>query len=119
MSCLGNVIWFILGGLLLGISWAMVGLLWCLTIVGIPVGIQCFKFSALMFAPFGKSIAFGKSAGCVFLNVLWLMFGGLILAAESAAVGIVFALTIVGIPLSIQCFKFAKLALLPFGAKII
>ncbi len=54
MSCLGNVIWFIFGGLIGGLSWLAAGILWCITIIGIPIGMQCFKIASLSFAPFGK-----------------------------------------------------------------
>ena len=54
MSCLGNILWFICGGLLSGLSWCAAGVLWCVTIVGIPIGLQCFKFASLSFCPFGK-----------------------------------------------------------------
>lgn len=118
MSCLGNVVWFVFGGLLLGLSWALVGVLWCVTIVGIPVGVQCFKFAGLAFFPFGKEVYFGGGAGSVLLNLLWLIFGGLALAAESALVGVIFCITVIGIPFGLQCFKIAKLALLPFGASV-
>ncbi len=118
MGCLGNAVWFLLGGAVMGISWLLVGALWCLTIVGIPVGVQCFKFAELAFFPFGKEVVFGGGAGSVLLNLLWLIFGGLALAAEAAAVGLLFCITVVGIPFGLQCFKIAKLALMPFGARI-
>lgn len=119
MGCLGNTLWFLLGGAIMGISWAVVGVLWCLTIVGIPVGVQCFKFAELAFFPFGREVVFGGGAGSVLLNLLWLIFGGLALAVEAAAVGILFCITVVGIPFGLQCFKIAKLALMPFGARIL
>lgn len=119
MGCLGNVVWFLLGGAIMGISWLAVGVLWCITIVGIPVGVQCFKFAELAFFPFGREVAFGGGAGSVLLNLLWLVFGGLALAVEAAAVGILFCITVVGIPFGLQCFKIAKLALMPFGARVI
>ena len=118
MKFLGNLLWFFLGGIILGLGWAIVGLLWCVTIVGIPVGVQCFKFSRLAFFPFGKEIIPGGGVGSLVLNVLWLVVGGLELAATAAAVGLVYCVTIVGIPFGIQCFKFAELALLPFGARV-
>ena len=118
MGCLGNLLWFVFGGFLQGISWFFVGLLWCLTIVGIPIGRQCFKFAALAFFPFGKEVEFGGGAVSTLANLLWLFFGGLALAAEAALNGLLFCLTIIGIPFGKQCFKMAKLALMPFGAKI-
>lgn len=54
MGCLGNVLWFVFGGAVSGLSWCLAGCLWCITVVGIPVGMQCFKFAALSFFPFGK-----------------------------------------------------------------
>lgn len=119
MGCLGNGIWFVFGGFLMGVSWLAIGALWCLTIVGIPVGIQCFKLAELAFLPFGRQVRYGGGAGSLLLNLLWLIFGGLALAAEAAAVGAVFCVTVVGIPFGLQCFKIAKLALMPFGSAVL
>lgn len=119
MSCLGNAIWFIFGGLLMGLSWILWGVLWCITIIGIPVGKQCFKLAGLAFMPFGKNVQYGGGAGSVLLNILWIIFGGLALAAEAALIGLIFCITIIGIPFGKQCFKLAKLSLMPFGAKVI
>ena len=116
MGCLGNVLWFIFGGFLSGLSWLLAGILWCVTIVGIPVGMQCFKFASLSFFPFGKEIRYGGGAGSLLLNILWLVLSGLPLALESAVLG---CLLCVGIPFGLQHFKIAKLALMPFGAEII
>ena len=119
MGCLGNVLWFFLGGFLSGISWGLIGCLWCLTIVGIPVGIQCFKFAALSFFPFGKEVRYGGGAGSLLLNIIWLLLSGLPLAVESAVLGCLLCVTIIGIPFGLQHFKLAKLALMPFGAEIV
>jgi len=93
--------------------------LWSITIVGIPVGQQCFKFAKVSAAPFGKDIEFTRRRGSLLLNVLWLIFGGVPLALEEVGVGIVLCLTIIGIPFGLQHFKLAELALRPFGARII
>jgi uncharacterized membrane protein YccF (DUF307 family) len=119
MGCLGNIIWFIFGGFLMGISWLAIGLLWCLTVVGIPVGLQCFKLAKLSFSPFGKDVAYGGGAVSLLLNIAWLLLGGIPLAIEAATLGLVFCVTVIGIPFGLQCFKIAKLALMPFGAEII
>ena len=119
MGCLGNVLWFIFGGFLSGLSWLLAGILWCVTIAGIPVGMQCFKFASLSFFPFGKEIRYGGGAGSLLLNILWLVLSGLPLALESAVLGCLLCVTIVGIPFGLQHFKIAKLALMPFGAEII
>ncbi|MFR8001506.1 MAG: YccF domain-containing protein [Hydrogeniiclostridium sp.] len=119
MSCLGNILWFFFGGLIQGLSWCLVGLLWCITIVGIPVGVQCFKLAGLSFFPFGKQVIYGGGAGSLLLNLIWLLFGGIPLAIISALDGLLFCITIVGIPFGMQCFKLAKLALMPFGTEVV
>lgn len=119
MSILGNIIWFIFGGFFTACGWALVGLLWCVTIIGIPVGVQCFKFAVLSLFPFGKDIQYGGGAGKFLLNILWLIFGGFELAVAHVVFGIILCCTIIGIPFGLQHFKLAKLALLPFGAEII
>ena len=118
MRFIGNLIWFVFGGLILGLSWAAIGLVWCITIVGIPVGVQCFKLAKTAFFPFGKDIKYGGGVVSVLLNILWLIFGGIALAIESLTLGVIFCLTIVGIPFGLQHFKIAKLALMPFGAYV-
>ncbi len=118
MSFLGNLIWFIFGGAILALSWFFVGLLWCITILGIPVGIQCFKIAGLTFFPFGKDVHYGNGAGSFLLNILWIVFGGLELALGHLLNGVIFCITIIGIPFGLQHFKLAKLSLMPFGAEI-
>lgn len=118
MNCLGNALWFLLCGLWLGISWVLAGILWCVTIVGIPVGVLCFKFAALSFFPFGKEVINTGGTFSLLLNIIWIIFSGLALACEAAFIGIIFCITVIGIPFGLQCFKIAKLALMPFGAEI-
>ncbi len=119
MGCLGNALWFIFGGIWMGLGWVLVGCLWCITIIGIPIGLQCFKFAKLAFFPFGKEVVFGGGVGSLLLNILWLIFGGIPLAVGAALNGVVFCITIIGIPFGLQCFKIAKLALMPFGASVV
>ena len=118
MSCLGNVLWFIFGGFVSGLSWLLVGCLWCITIVGIPIGRQCFKFAGLAFFPFGKEIEYGGGAVSMIANIFWLIFTGIPMALANAVWGCVLCITIIGIPFGKQFFKFAKLALMPFGAVV-
>ena len=118
MSCLGNIIWFIFGGFLSGLSWTLLGCLWCITIVGIPVGVQCFKFAGLSCCPFGKEIIFSDSACSLLLNIIWIVTSGLPLAIEHATFGVLYCITIIGIPFGKQHFKLAKLALMPFGTTV-
>lgn len=119
MGCLGNVLWFIFGGCLMGLSWALAGLLWCITIVGIPIGVQCFKFAGLCFFPFGKDVEYGGGVGSLLLNIIWIVVSGIPLAVEAALIGCLFCITIIGIPFGLQSFKIAKLALMPFGARVL
>jgi len=118
MGCLGNLLWFIFGGLVSGLSWCLAGCLWCITIVGIPVGLQCFKIAGLSFFPFGKEVTYGGGAGSFILNILWMIFSGILLALEHLGLGIFLCVTIIGIPFGLQQFKLAKLALMPFGAEV-
>jgi len=118
LGCLGNIIWFICGGFISGISWLLAGVVWCITIVGIPVGLQCFKFAGLCFFPFGKEVEYGGGVGSFLLNIIWLLVTGIPLAIESAVFGIFLCITVVGIPFGLQHFKIAKLALMPFGSSI-
>jgi len=120
MSCLGNLLWIVLGGFVLSAAWLLAGLLCCLTIIGIPLGLQCFKFAELALAPFGRDIVYQRTGAISLLaNLLWLLLLGLPLAGLAAALGLALCLTIVGIPFGLQFFKFAQLALMPFGAVII
>ena len=118
MGCLGNILWFICGGLVSGLSWLVFGCLWCITIVGIPIGTQCFKFAGLSFFPFGKEVDYGGGVGSLLVNIIWIIVTGLPLALEHAVFGAIMCITIEGIPFGLQHFKLAKLALMPFGARV-
>lgn len=102
----------------MGMSWLLAGFLWCITIVGIPVGMQCFKFASLAFMPFGREVNYGGGFGSLLLNIIWLLVTGIPMAVLSSIIGIVFCITIIGIPFGMQCFKIAKLSLMPFGASV-
>lgn len=119
MRLIGNIIWFLLCGFWLFLAWIFVGLLLCVTIIGIPLGVQAFKLSTLALWPFGKTIVHGGGPGSLLLNLLWLLLGGVPLAMAHATVGLALCVTIVGIPFGIQCFKMALLALMPFGARVV
>ncbi|WP_027631347.1 YccF domain-containing protein [Clostridium hydrogeniformans] len=119
MSCLGNLIWIICGGLIHAAGWLIIGGFWCLTIVGIPIGKQCFKMASLQFAPFGKEVVTVNDSGIsLLLNILWIIFGGFLLCLGNLISGILLCITIVGIPFGLQFFKLAKLSLCPFGKNI-
>lgn len=120
MKIIGNILWFLLGGFLLALLWTLAGLLLCITLIGIPFGLQCFKHAALMLHPFGHDIMYGEMRFTSLLgNILWIALFGWELALLSLAAGFLCCLTIVGIPFGLQSFKFAKLSLLPFGARVV
>ena len=108
MSFLGNVLWFIFGGLFSGLSWILSGVIWCITIVGIPYGKQCFKFASMSFAPFGKEIEYGGGVPSLLANVIWIIFFGIPMALENLIFGCIWCITIVVIPFGLQFFKIAK-----------
>lgn len=120
MSILGNIIWFFLGGFIPAVLWFFFGLLWSVTIIGLPVGIQCFKMARLQLFPFGKEVAYdGIGAGSFLVNLLWIFIGGIELAMANVVTGIVLCVTVIGIPFGLQSFKMAKLSLMPFGARVV
>lgn len=118
MGCLGNILWFIFGGFVSGLSWLAAGLLWCITIIGIPIGVQCFKFASLSFFPFGKEVEYGGGTVSLLVNIIWLLVTGIPLAVEQALLGCLLCITVIGIPFGLQEFKLAKLALMPFGSTV-
>lgn len=118
MSLLGNIIWILFGGIFTAIYWFFVGCLFCLTIVGIPLGRQAFKMASLTLAPFGKTIEYGGGAPSLIANIIWVVVAGIPMAFAYLDAGAVNCITIIGIPFGLQSFKMAKLSLLPFGARV-
>lgn len=118
MRFIGNILWFIFGGIISGCSWIIAGCLWCITIIGIPIGLQGFKFASLAFFPFGKEVIYGGGAVSLIVNILWLILSGIPMAVGYICLGLILCITIIGIPFGKQMFKLAKLALMPFGAEI-
>ena len=117
MKTLGNSIWFLLVGLWSAIGYFFGGIILCITIIGIPFGTQLFKMAGLMIWPFGKTITtdFNKHP---FANLFWLLFGGLMTAFGFLIGGVIFCITIIGIPFGKQCFKLSRLSLAPFGSTV-
>ncbi|MBR2608622.1 MAG: YccF domain-containing protein [Bacteroidales bacterium] len=118
MKLIGNVIWTLFGGFIVVIYYFVVGLLFCLTIVGIPFGLQLMKMAGFALWPFGREILPGpKDSGClsVVMNVIWILLGGVEIALIHLILGVVFCVTLIGIPFGLQHFKMAYLALVPFG----
>lgn len=118
MTFLGNVLWIIFGGLESCLSWLVAGLLCCLTIVGIPIGMQCFKIAQLSLFPFGKQVVRTGGAVSFLANLIWLIVG-IPLALFHLIWGVLLCITIIGIPFGLQFFKLAGLSLCPFGAEIL
>ena len=121
MSCLGNIIWMIFGGFVSGIGYILGGLLICLTIVGIPVGVQAIKLGVATMVPFGKEIVPTEQAanpGNVVLNLLWAVLFGWEIALSHLIHGVILYITIIGIPFANQHFKLIPLALAPFGREL-
>ena len=116
MRILGNILWIVFGGLLSALGWIFMGCVWCVTIIGIPVGLQCFKLSSISFNPFGKEVRYEGAAVSFLLNIIWFLISGWELALINFLIGVVLCITIIGIPFGKQFFKIAKLSLRLFGA---
>ena len=118
-----NVIWFVLAGIWLGIEYLIAGVILCITIIGIPFGIQAFKLGRYAFWPFGRALVRSTTHHGGFLrfigNVLWIVLAGWWLALSHVIVGCLLCITIIGIPLGIASFKMAGAALAPFGKEIV
>jgi uncharacterized membrane protein YccF (DUF307 family) len=123
MSLLGNILWIIFGGgIILFLEYLISGLLLCLTIIGIPFGIQCIKISILALLPFGREIRNSERAsGCLstVMNIIWILIGGIWISLTHVVFAILCAITIIGIPFAKQHIKLASLALVPFGKVIV
>lgn len=120
MKTLGNILWFLFGGFLLWLEWVLAGILLCITIVGIPAGIQCFKIAGLCALPFKKEIIHEPIGfGNTFFNILWIIVFGWEIALTALLSGLLWCITIVGIPFGKQFFKLAAISLFPFGTKAV
>lgn len=122
MATLGNILWFVLGGFLIAFGYLAGGVLLCLTIVGIPFGMQAFKLARAVAAPFGLKVVEREGAsGCVavVLNLIWILLPGLELALAHLLLAVVLGVTIVGLPFARQHVKLVPLALMPFGRTLV
>ena len=118
MSFLGNILFFVFGGFAIFFGYLLGGILLCLTIIGIPFGIQCFKLAGGVLAPFGREVRETEPPGgpiALIMNIIWIILPGLELAIMHLCLAAFFAITIVGIPIAAQHIKLLPLALLPFG----
>lgn len=129
MTLIGNIIWFVFGGLIMGLAWWLAGILCFISIIGIPWGKACFVIGQFTFWPFGKEAVNRKQksgeddigTGTLGLigNVLWLIFMGIWLAIGHIVSGVLCCLTIIGIPFGIQHFKLVPISLMPIGMTVV
>jgi uncharacterized membrane protein YccF (DUF307 family) len=120
MSLLGNIIWLIFGGFLAGLGYILGGLLLCLTIIGIPFGLQAIKLGTATMTPFGREIVEDENPNGVLniiLNVLWMIFVGWEIALAHLVHAAILAITIIGLPFAKQHVKLIVVALFPFGRR--
>ena len=116
MKTLGNILWVLLGGLEWAIALFFEGIICCVSIIGIPVGLQLFKLCKFVLWPFGKKVTPVKPSGLKkVLNIIWAIFFGWETALGFLLFGVLCCITIIGIPFGKQYFKMAKFVLLPLG----
>lgn len=129
MSAIGNLLWFILGGFVMGLGWWLAGLIAFITIVGIPWGRACFVIGQFAFLPFGKEAIsrhelsnkedIGTGSLGLLGNIIWFLFAGLWLALGHLGSALLCFVTIIGIPFGIQHLKLAGIAMAPIGKTIV
>ena len=129
MSAIGNFLWFVLGGVFMGLGWWLAGLVAFITIIGIPWGKACFVIGQFTFFPFGKEAVSRKelsnkddigTGGLGMIgNIIWFIFAGVWLAIGHVISAIMCFCTIIGIPFAIQHLKLAGIALAPIGKTIV
>lgn len=122
MNILGNIIWWIFGGLESAIGYFTGSLAMAVTIIGIPAALQTFKLGLYCLWPFGSTIRKSKdSIGCISipLNIIWLIFGGLWAWLVHIFFGVLLCITIIGIPFGTRHFKMAGLVFMPFGKEVV
>ena len=121
MNLLLNIIWVIFGGLVIAIEYVVSSIAMMITIIGIPFGLQTLKLALVALWPFGTKIVDNPwPSGCLagIMNVIWWFLGGFAIALTHLVLGVVFCITVIGIPFGMQHFKLARLALLPFGVSV-
>jgi len=122
MNILGNLVWLLFGGIIIAIEYFIGSIVLMITIVGIPFGIQTLKMASMALWPFGRDTRVDtRASGCLYIlmNIIWLLTGGLWIAATHAIFGIILCITIIGIPFGLQHFKLTAIALSPFGRDIV
>ncbi len=129
MSAIGNFLWFVFGGLIMGLLWWIIGVIAYITIIGIPWGKACFVIGSFTFFPFGREAIsrkeltnkndVGSGPLGVIGNIIWFIFAGIWLAIGHISSAIICFITIIGIPFGIQHLKLAGISLFPIGKTIV
>lgn len=117
---LANMIWFIFGGLIIALEYVIASIFLMLTVVGASFAKETLKIGSLNSGPFGKRVYQKRPFGqpTIFLNLIWILFGGVWIALSHLILGTTFAITIIGIPFAQKHYRMAAVALTPFGAEI-
>ena len=121
MRTLLNLIWFVFGGLWLALGYALAGVVFCLLIVTIPLGVASFRRASYALWPFGRAVVPkpGAGAGAAVHNVVWILLAGWWLALLHLTTAVVQAITIIGIPLAVANLKLIPVSLVPYGKHIV
>ncbi|MFM7063271.1 MAG: YccF domain-containing protein [Actinomycetes bacterium] len=122
MKTIGNLLWFVFAGIWLALGYAVAGLLMCITIIGIPFGIQAFKLAGFALWPFGKEIVSDNGSTEVLevvANIVWLVLFGWGIFIASLTTAVVLCITIIGIPFAWQSLKIGVMGLWPFGRTVV
>ena len=121
MRFLLNILWAIFGGgFITALEYCLAGVVLCITIVGIPFGLQCFKLAGLALFPFGKDFDDSRPRGVTNLplNIIWFLLAGVWICITHLTLALGLAVSIIGIPFALQHVKLAMLALMPFGVTV-
>lgn len=115
------MIWLVLSGVWMALGYWFVGVLACLTIIGIPFGIASFRIGQFALWPFGREIVLRADHGAASTlgNVVWFVLAGLWLAIGHAISGVALCFTVIGIPLGLANFKMIPVSLTPLGREIV
>jgi uncharacterized membrane protein YccF (DUF307 family) len=122
VKIIGNIIWVLFGGLIIAIEYLIGSIVLMITIIGIPFGIQTLKLATLAIWPFGRTTkVHARASGCLYIimNFIWLITAGIATALTHIVLGLLFYITIIGIPFGNQHLKLANIALTPFGRDIV
>ena len=122
MKILGNIIWVLFGGFFIALEYFVSSIGLFITIIGIPFGIQTLKLVVLSLWNFGSQVVdIPQSSGCLsfLMNVIWFFIGGVWIFLSHLLFGVIFCITIIGIPFGMQHFKLARLAITPFGHDVL